>query len=164
MSDIKIPGKPDYKPIRLQTRCCHEIENHQVFDFSPSEIAQIPEYKKQFPGVIFRNAPNPIYNCHGFTFASSRTTIGTDSISMILEDDGYAEISDINTVLPGDIVIYYKDTGEITHSGIVVSKPSDDPIKIPWVVSKWGKHGEVLHRAYDCPYNRNYMKYWRIVK
>jgi len=162
---IHVPGKPDYKSIRMQTRCGNCIENRQVHDFSLSELRLIPDYSKAYRGAIRRNEPNPIYNCHGMTFACARTTVGPESVQTILEDDGYTEIQ-ADHVLPGDVIIYYDDNGEITHSGIVVSKPSDDWTKIPWVVSKWGKYSEVYHQANDVPlmYHSVAQRYWRITK
>lgn len=165
MMQIVVPGKPDYKSIKTQTRCRHDIDNSQVYDFSPSEIKKFPEYASDFPGVKFRNEPNPIYNCHGMTFACSRTSIGPESVNMILSDDGYTEIQNVNEVIPGDIIIYYKDNGEIWHSGIVVSRPLDEPTKLPWVVSKWGKYCEAYHQVYDCPCRPiAQVRYWRITK
>lgn len=165
MMEIVVPGKPDYKSIKIQTRCRNDIDNRQVYDFSPSEIRQLPNYATDYPGVKFRNEPNPIYNCHGMTFACSRTSIGPESVHMILNDDGYTEIQNVDAVIPGDVIIYYKDNGEIWHSGIVVSRPSDELTKIPWVVSKWGKYCEVYHLAYDCPYRPiAQVRYWRITK
>lgn len=163
---IHVPGKPDYKSIKIQTRCGNDIENRQVHDFSPSELNSIPDYSKDYRGARPRNKPNPIYNCHGMTFACARTTVGPESVQMVLDDDGYTEIQ-ADDILPGDVIIYYNDNGEISHSGIIVSKPSDDRTMIPWVVSKWGKYSEVYHHAYDVPsvYRPiERVRYWRITK
>lgn len=163
---IQVPGRPNYKSIKLQTRNGNDIDNRQVSDFSQIELRLIPNYSQEFKGAIPRNRPNPIYNCHGMTFGNARTTIGPESLQMILNDDGYTEIQSENC-LPGDVVIYYNDRGEITHSGIVVIKPSNDPFKIPWVVSKWGKYSEVYHQAYNVPpiYGPILkLTYWRITK
>jgi len=84
---------------------------------------------------------------------------------MIINDDGYTQIKNINDVLPGDVIIYYNEKGEIEHSGIVASQPSDETTKIPWVVSKWGKYSEVYHLAFDCPFQPILdVSYWRITK
>lgn len=165
MMEIVVPGKPNYKSIRIQTRCRNDIDNSQVYDFSPSEIKQFPDYQRDYPGVKFRNRPNPIYNCHGMTFACSRTTVGPEAVNMIINDDGYTQIKNINDVLPGDVIIYYNEKGEIEHSGIVVSQPSDETTKIPWVVSKWGKYSEAYHLVFDCPFQPIlHVSYWRITK
>lgn len=162
---IVVSGKPDYKSITIQTRCGNPIENRQVYDFSASELSSMPDYRRDYPGARFRNKPNPIYNCYGMTFACARTTVGPESVQMILDHDGYTEIQNVDDVLPGDVIIYYNENGELWHSGIVVSKPSDEPTKIPWVVSKWGKYSEAYHQAYDCPYRPiAQVRYWRITK
>ncbi len=159
---IQVPGRPDYRPIRIQTRRGTDIENRQVNEISQTEIANMPDYSALYRGVRFRNPPNPIYNCHGMTFACARTTIGPESVPMILKDDGYTEVR-IQDVLPGDVIIYYNDADEILHSGIVVKSPSEQTIKIPWVVSKWGKYSEAYHQAYDVPYRPiGRVRYWRI--
>jgi hypothetical protein len=162
---IHVPGKPDYKSIKIQTRCSNDIENRQVYDFSPNELSSIPDYRRDYSGAKFRNKPNPIYNCFGMTFACARTTVGPESVQMILDNDGYTEIQNAVDVLPGDVIIYYNDNGEIEHSGIVVSKPQDERTNIPWVVSKWGKYSEVCHQAYDVPYRPiAQVSYWRITR
>jgi hypothetical protein len=160
---LQLPGVPNYKKILMQTRAGNDIDNRQVFDFSLNELNSIPNYIKNYKGSYFRNKPNPIYNCHGMTFASSRTTVGPECVQMILDDDKYSIIENLDDVLPGDVIIYYDDNGEILHSGIVVSKPAAEPTKIPWVVSKWGKYSEVYHQAFDCPYRPIIeIRFWRI--
>lgn len=162
---IHVPGRPSHKKIELQTRCGNDIDNRQEYDFSPSQLNRLPDYSRDYRGAKFRTQPNPIYNCHGMTFACARTMVFPESVQMILDDDGYAEVKNIDDVLPGDIVLYYEDNGEISHSGIVVSRPSEEPLKIPWVVSKWGMLNEVYHLVYDCPYHPSGgVRYWRITK
>ena len=161
MGKIYVQGKPDHREIKLQTRLGHDIDNNQDWDFSVNE--KVPDFSKDYSRAIPRNNPNPFYNCYGKTFASSRTMIGIESVRMILDDDGYTEISKDN-ILPGDIIIYYDLKGEVVHSGVVVRK--QDPQSIyPWVVSKWGMLNEFCHLAYDCPYQPfSKMDYWRITK
>jgi len=162
---ICVPGKPNYKQIKIQTRCGNDIDNRQVLDFSASELNSIPDYSKDYKRVWFRNKPNPIYNCHGMTFACARTWVGPECVQTILDDDGYTEIEKLDDVLPGDVIIYYDDNGEILHSGIVVSKPKDELTRFPWVVSKWGKYSEAYHPGYDVPYRPiAKVSFWRITK
>ena len=97
------------------------------------------------------------------TFACGRTTVGDESVQMILDDDGYTKVS-VDKVLPGDVIKYYTDKGEVTHSGVVVARPVEDGLKIPWVVSKWGKYSEVYHGLSDCPYKYAEVRFWRITK
>jgi hypothetical protein len=159
---IFIPGKPNYKPIKMQTRLGHDIDNKQVYDFSPNELNRYKDLEKDFRNVYRRNNPNPIYNCHGMTFACSRTQIDDKSVQMILDDDGYTEVK-LDAVLPGDVVIYYKDL-DVVHSGIVACVQKVGKINVPWVVSKWGKYSEIYHHELDCPYHECTRKYWRRTK
>jgi len=167
MVKIIVAGKPDYEEILTQTRCKHDIKNRQVFDYSQSEISEYSYYKEKYAGdgVKFRNDPNPIYNCHGMTFASSRTSVGPESIDMIIEDDGYTQIEDFREVEPGDVVLYHSELGEVSHSGVVVAVPSKEDLNT-WVISKWGKFSEAYHRLLDCPYAKgiDHLSYWRITK
>ena len=82
--------------------------------------------------------------------------------------------SEIDSPIPGDIILYYTDEGDVEHSGIVVSEPVNEPvgiddpnihlIRLPMVVSKWGAWREVLHFANHCPYTFTDVKYYRVVK
>lgn len=161
---ILVPGRPSYKDIILQTRLGNPITNCQESDFSINQ--KIPDYAQEKKGVIVRSAPNPYYNCHGMTFASSRTKVFPESIQMILDDDGYTEVKDCEA-LPGDVILYYDEKGEVSHSGIIITKLSEGQYNYPWVVSKWGVLNEVYHLAWDIP--RQYqpfskLSYWRITK
>lgn len=95
------------------------------------------------------------------TFASRRTGIyETSVIEQILHEDGYAEVSS-NEVLPGDVIIYYSSDGDAEHSGIVISE-KDEILRIPKVVSKWGRYAEFVHWANQCPYSFVNARYFRI--
>ena len=168
---IIIPGRPVYKKIELVTRQGNPIDNSQESDFSASEI--IPDYSRKYKdmAVTIRNAPNSCYNCHGMTFASSRTKVFDESIDMILHDDGYTKVGDTEVgadkALPGDVILYHNEKGEIYHSGIITTRPSEGKYGYPWVVSKWGVLNEMHHLAYDVhheyrPFSR--LSYWRITR
>ena len=77
----------------------------------------------------------------------------------IITDDDYKSI-DEKDVLPGDIVLYYKN-GDLEHSGIVITKPEPQKLQ-PSVISKWGCYCEVIHYAHDCPYSTEDIRYYRI--
>ncbi len=162
---VLVPGKPNYKPIKMQTRCGNDIENHQVCDFSPSDMIQFQELEKRYGKDVYRrNKPNPIYNCYGMTFACGRTQVDDKSVQMILDDDGYTEVKELEDVLPGDVVIYYNDNREVTHSGVVACIEEVGGLKFRWVVSKWGKYSEIYHHELDCPYHDCTRRYWRITR
>ena len=82
-----------------------------------------------------------------------------DWVELIQNDDNYKNIEN-DKILPGDIILYFSDNGDIEHSGIVISEPSQY-LKIPDVLSKWGKYKEVIHAANVCPYTYN-VKYYRV--
>lgn len=161
---ILTPGQSLCTEIALETRAGHPIPNSQSHELTDADLSLASEYDKKYIGVTPRTPPNPIYNCHGLTFASSRTWIyDASALRMILKDDGYTEVAR-DDVLPGDVVLYYGDYGDIEHSGIVVSKP-DEHFHIPFVVSKWGKLGERVHAAYVKPdIYGNDLHYYRITK
>jgi len=159
---IITPGKPVYKKIQLVTRQGNTIDNCQDIDFSASQ--KIPDYSGECKAATIRNAPNSYYNCHGMIFASSRTKVFDESIDMILRDDGYKKV-EADEALPGDVILYYNEKGEIYHSGIITTRPSEGELGYPWVVSKWGVLNEMHHLAYDVPheYKPFYeVGYWRI--
>lgn len=159
---VYTPREPEKKEIALQTRAGKDIVNSQLFEISSIEIALLGDIERDYPFVIFRATPDPVYNCHGLTFASRRTGIDrSDMVHKILSEDGYKKIDNIDDVLPGDIVIYYGENGDIEHSGIVVTKPVGI-IKRPWIVSKWGDYKEAIHYIDDCPYDGRNVEYYRV--
>lgn len=133
-------------PIRLQTARGTDISNDQWTEISTYErnwAATLATPHRQI-----RTALSPTYNCHGLTFASRRTRVfDTPEVQLILGDDSYTEVP-IETVLPGDVIVYYADDGQITHSGIVVANPDQIP-RTPVIVSKWGSGPEIVHRYSD---------------
>lgn len=153
------------KSIILQTREGNDIENAQYFEISISDLNMGGKLEKQYKwGIKKRTEPSPIYNCHGMTFASRRTWIfETDDINLIIKDDRYIEVSLVD-VLPGDIILYFSNTGDVEHSGIVVVGPSQAALNVPTIISKWGIYCEFIHAANNCPYNYPHVNYYRIKK
>ena len=80
-------------------------------------------------------------------------------VSKILVDDGYKEIP-VAKVCGGDVIIYYAASGDIEHSGVVLESPQF--LDMPLVCSKWGMSGEVIHWAHYCPYDTQFIRYFRI--
>ncbi len=148
--------------IALQTRKGNDIQNYQSFKLSPWENKQIKVVLRNYPEAKVRNDPTPIYNCHGLTFASRRTAIiDAQEIWNIIKDDNYNQIT-TDEVLPGDIILYFSDDGDIEHSGVVIIEPNKSDFKIPIIISKWGCGHEFIHSATFCPYSKSNMKYYRI--
>ena len=80
-----------------------------------------------------------------------------------MAEDDYDEIAQ-DHVLPGDVMLYIAENGDIEHSGIVVEKPDVDNLHTPKIYSKWGGFWEVIHWANVCPYDMSRAKFFRIVK
>lgn len=163
---IIFPGHspPTSKTIKVDTAAGQPIDNEQYFDISAFEISQFPAYERWQDGRITRSGPTAKYNCHGMTFASRRTGIyETSEIQKILYDDQYREVKP-EDAMPGDVIIYFGDDGDAEHSGIVLSSPLDSQLRIPQVLSKWGKFSEFIHWANQSPYNFASVKYFRIIQ
>ena len=94
-------------------------------------------------------------NCHGHVFGHDRHWILGRHVEVILRENLY------NRVEPpaeGDVVIYRKEDGSVSHTGIVRGRLQDGA---PLVESKWGSLGIYLHPATDCPYGRDDITYYR---
>jgi len=70
------------------------------------------------------------------------------AIELVLRDDEYDEVVLEETIV-GDIVIYYSETSEPNHSGVVV-EGAGSALEIR-VCSKWAYAGEFVHGLLDCP-------------
>lgn len=150
------------KSIIVQTRKGSDIKNEQVETaFSFGGLMELEDLKRDFPNARIRGQKGSLYNCHGLTFASKRTGIyELADLEMILTEDDYREVV-FNQTLPGDIVLYFSENGDIEHSGILVDVNEGGDIRVPKIVSKWGDAYEVIHKFSDCPYNFLKVKYYR---
>jgi hypothetical protein len=150
---------------RFETAAGNEIpnyQNHSLIDYG-STAARLETYGRLYRGAIPRTkTPTGVYNCHGFVFASGRTGIdaGKD-VRMILNDDGFVKIAPEQS-LPGDVVLYVADDGDVEHSAVLVTPARDSLSRWPVVVSKWGNFTEYVHDLHLCPYNAMSVEYWRI--
>jgi hypothetical protein len=151
--------------ITLQTATRRNIPNEQISEISPFELSQFNGFQQAYGAVNkLRAGPTPFYNCHGLTFASRRTGIFDDvSLRAILADDNYTLISR-EAVLPGDVILYYAESGEIDHSGIVIEPPTAATFWVPLVYSKWGKFSEFIHFGNRCPYDFSAVRYYRVAR
>jgi len=157
-----IQTKFNGKSIIVQTKKGSNISNTQSGFLTNLDKGSFEDLQKKFPNIIIRGKPNPLCNCHGFTFASKRTAIfESEELWKIIDDDDYEIIEDKKDVLPGDVILYFSDNGDIEHSGIVISKP-DPTLGIPQILSKWGKYSEIIHSAYNCPYDKSNIQYYRM--
>jgi hypothetical protein len=151
--------------INIETSKSNKINNSQV-GLAPSPLLNktLSDLKSKNVGSFVDRTTHPsgTYNCHGMTFANRRTGIYESSeIYKILTDDNYRQVS-IDDTLPGDIALYFDESGDITHSGIVVKEiEAGGYLKIPFIISKMGMLHEVKHSAFICPYDSRNIKYYR---
>lgn len=152
---------------KFETAAGREIPNyqeHSIMDYGDVQ-AKWALYQKRFPGALPRTRePTGVYNCHGYVFASGRTGIdhGRD-VRMILEDDGYVKIDQVNA-MPGDVVLYIGPDGDVDHSALLVQTAAQSVTAIAVVVSKWGNFVEFMHSLSQCPYESENVEYWRLGK
>lgn len=150
--------------IALQTKARRDIDNEQITEISSFELAQFRGMASQAAGTRQRVGPTPVYNCHGMTFASRRTGVfETATLVQIIAEDGYREVAR-EDVMAGDVILYHDDSGDIEHSGVVVTPPSVATLWVPMVYSKWGKYAELEHFGNRCPYNFANIKYYRMAQ
>jgi hypothetical protein len=103
--------------------------------------------------AIPREMPDYHTNCHGWVFADGRFLIRGPDVEQILQDNGYA-ITD--TPLPGDVIIYRSETGEILHTGLVRGLLSDRTVIVE---SKFGVGGRYLHQPEGQPFAQQWAYY-----
>ena len=135
--------------IRLQTAAGRDIPNVQQSEISAFERNWATTLGSKFPAATFRTQSSAKYNCHGLTLASRRVRVwDPSSVRLVLADDGYKELAQ-KSALAGDLVVYFSNEGDPSHSGFVVA--NEPPLYNPLIVSKWGSGPEVVHRLFDVP-------------
>lgn len=146
--------------IRLDTSKAKGIRNQQDHDISGYDLNRSKQLEREYPRAKRRSKPSALFNCHGLTFACRRTKITErEVLDQILTEDHWTEIKE-EEALPADIVIYYDDSGDPSHSGVVTSV--DELVKVPNIVSKWGSGPEFIHSApYVPPIYGITRKYYR---
>lgn len=147
--------------IRLETAKRTGIQNEQTSDLMGVSLDLMQkQLERDYPKAVPRTRWSIRYNCHGLAFASRRTKVYRPAdVLRILGDDVYHEIK-ASEVKAGDVVIYYSDLQDPTHSGYVIATEGD--VFRTTVLSKWGNCGEFIHPLYECPpvYGRN-AKFYR---
>jgi hypothetical protein len=153
--------QPQRPAIVIQTRKGNDIPCEPPrLPMSPAEVTyqrraiETWKQKDRRPGEVReRRRPSYDYNCHGLTFLSRRAWLqeADAALRQVLTDDGYREVP-LNAVLPGDIVLYRDRAGQIEHTGVVTSVDGEGPLRVLWVVSKWGASGEYIHPFNKSPY------------
>ena len=158
---MNIIGKE--RKIKLQKRKGNDIHNVICSEISSFTRNQFDKVESKYPNTEKLTEPSGIYNCFGMMFASRRCWVERiQDVITIIEDDNYREI-ELNTIRPGDLIVYYSDNGEPIHSGLIVEIINEHPLLLtPIVRSKWGCYGERKHNFNDCPYALSTKKYFRI--
>lgn len=160
------------RSLKLQTRCCNDIENDlpdvrlDADEMRRSDGHMRELVAKQFGDTAcrcleLRRHATLDDNCHGMTFANRRTNIRlSQTVEQVIREDGYVVVADAD-VKPGDIAVYYEadNPTEIGHTGVVVRiEVLGTANRVPYVLSKWGRAGEYIHRVGTYP-----IRYSRIV-
>jgi hypothetical protein len=101
--------------------------------------------------VIRVAAPDWSHNCHGWVFTAGRYWLAPAAVECILRENGYRSVEEPRA---GDLIIYRKDSGGITHTGLV--RAGGD---IVLVESKWGWLGRYLHQPEEQCYGTEWSYY-----
>lgn len=143
----------DAASIPLATKKGTWIRNQRRAEIAPAALAASKElFGRKFQGAKLRSL-TATYNCVGLAFASRRTWVDPEELSLILKEDAYHKVSDNKDVMPGDIVLYRDRNGEIVHVGVILSKSPNLSLGdfTFEVLSKWGANGEYQHDLHDVP-------------
>jgi hypothetical protein len=124
-----------------------------VFHYGADESAYVDRALEMYPDKVVQvAAPDMGTNCHGWVFAGGRCGLSETAVAALLEDNGY---SPVQSPLPGDVIVYRDEAGEIVHSGRVQSVKADQVL----VESKWGAGGRYLHGPEDQCYSPSFAYY-----
>jgi hypothetical protein len=102
--------------------------------------------------VIRRGPADDRSNCHGWVFTGGRFLLGTESVELILKENGYEEAHEPQ---PGDLAIY-RQCGAISHSAVVRYVTEGQPVLVE---GKWGYLGVFLHPSDKCTYGPDHTFY-----
>lgn len=143
-------GEDDRNSLALATIRGTRIPNWQKRERAPEAMRDAFRFVTEgHEGRVLRSLAST-YNCIGMAFATRRTCIEPEHVSMILKEDGFAQLSQAAEVLTGDVVVYELD-GEISHVAVVESNSPNltDGSSNIRVLSQWGADGEYLHDYRD---------------
>ena len=87
----------------------------------------------------------------GMVFATRRTCIEPEELTMILEDDEYRSLPTDEEPQLGDVIVYRGEDGSVTHAGLVAALRInlEDASRELTILSQWGSDGEYFHRPED---------------
>ena len=146
-------GADDKKSIDLATSRGRRIRNWQRGEQAQDALRDAARFATEGHDGRTLRSLTARYNCIGMAFANRRTCIEPEEVPMILQDDEYSEVARPADVMPGDLVIYEKEAGEVSHVAVVVSNDPrlTDGGSVIRVLSQWGSDGEYLHDYRDVP-------------
>lgn len=146
-------GPRDVTSIPLATKKGTLIPNSRRWEKPPQALkVSEDQWRALCPPARLRSL-SATYNCVGLVFASRRTWVETDSLALILDEDGFHRVDEEKAVEPGDVAVYRNSSGEITHLGVVLEKQPDvgsGRFRFK-LLSKWGAGGEYIHYSHDVP-------------
>lgn len=147
----------------LSTKTGKHIPNEQRMPSPPARMNAARDIVLNgHPSRRVRSLSN-VYHCMGLVFASRRTWVGTEYLSMILQEDGYRRILSESELHPGDLIVYKDAEGVSVHVGWITRITPNFRNAI-WeidVVSQWGNDGEYFHPADDVsPFLGTPSEYW----
>ena len=147
-------GNPTISGISLATRKGTAIPNEQPPQRHPSSMRAAEAWALGVGDSIQTRSLRSTYNCVGMVFANRRTWVEPEHLQVILEEDNYRKLADINELQRGDVVVYHDEDGDISHVGIVIAIGlwQSDETRDVFVLSQWGRDGEYFHLVNDVPY------------
>ena len=143
-------GENDRDALRLSTRRGNHIPNWQKPERAPEAMQAARAVVMDGHQDRALRSLASTYNCIGMAFGNRRTCIEPDQVPMILEEDGFVEVTQAAAVMIGDLIIYELE-GEISHVAVVVENKPDlrDGGSTIRALSQWGFDGEYLHDYRD---------------
>jgi hypothetical protein len=101
--------------------------------------------------VIHRRPADDVSNCHGWVFTGGKYWVLGSDVITIVEQNGYRPV---RIPRPGDLVVYHRADGIVSHTGIVRSVGA-----VTMVESKWGWMGVYLHAVESSCYGTKFTFY-----
>jgi hypothetical protein len=145
----------DERRLHAETDLGRKID---MFNFGETESLEAMEdlllAEDRLAHAVIRLAgPNATYNCHGWVFAGGKFGVPSESVDLILTDNGYTVVQEPDE---GDLVVYRDAAGGVQHTGLVRHVGDDGLILVE---SKWGPFGLYLHAPDTQPWGTNFAYY-----
>ena len=156
-------SKSGWLLLDLATKLGNRIPNAKPPPRHPDSMEAAKEIVlEKHPNAQLRSLGSE-YNCAGMVFGARRTVIEAEDVAMILHEDGYHPLQNLEELMIGDVVVYKIDQHTIAHVGIIASIETtvSPPSRNICVLSQWGRHGEYLHDIDDVdPRYGNLKEFW----